>query len=243
MSYKNKYIKYKLKYLDLCNVIGGSNQDKKQAIEGKEIVLNKSENLKQDKEDINLCFANVMSEEEEDILDQLINVWSEVSEQLDIKWSVCAGSYVGLKRNGGRIPWDDDFDITIMKKDLSKFKNINEIFSKHNVIFSYHPSIKLYKISFNDHRAKSKFDKYNWPFIDIFASDDNPQCKFLEDSELPLEKVKFGKTDVFVYKKPSKNRGFISDTKWMHEELDNKYRHQKESFGPKHCDPRAISDK
>tara|TARA_B100000424_G_scaffold262180_1_gene247944 strand:+ start:1080 stop:1826 length:747 start_codon:yes stop_codon:yes gene_type:complete len=248
MSYKNKYIKYKLKYLNLCNIIiGGSNHEKKQAFEvinGNDI---KDKPEKQDKEDINLCYANVMSTEEEEILYQLIDIWNKVSEELDIKWSVCAGTYIGLKRNGGRIKWDDDFDITIMKKDLDKIPDIKKKMSEYNVSvskFGYY-NFMGHKLFFNDSRGKIKFEKYgwNWPFIDIFTVDNTKECNFLEDSEFPLQKVKFGKTHVFVYQNPSKNRNNVSDTKWMHEEFDNAYRHQIESFIAKRCDLRAISHK
>ena len=65
MSYKNKYIKYKLKYLNLCNIIiGGSNSkepsshEKKQAIE---VINGGNKPEKQDKEDIEYQFIDIQS--------------------------------------------------------------------------------------------------------------------------------------------------------------------------------------
>ena len=65
MSYKNKYIKYKLKYLNLCNIIiGGSNSkepsshEKKQAIE---VINGSNKPEKQDKEDIEYQFIDIQS--------------------------------------------------------------------------------------------------------------------------------------------------------------------------------------
>merc|ERR1711871_808309 len=89
-----------------------------------------------DKGNINVCYSNVMSKKEENILYQLINIWNKVSNEMNIKWSVCAGTYIGLIRDGGRIAWDDDFDLTIMEKDLYKMKNIDKILSKYNVSIS-----------------------------------------------------------------------------------------------------------
>ncbi len=184
------------------------------------------------KGDINNCYANVMSSKEEGILNELINIWDKVSKELDIRWSICAGTYIGLIRNKGRIPWDDDFDVTIMKEDLHKLKDIDKILSKYNVSFT-----KFwggYKIFFNDHRGIQKFKRYgwNWPFIDIFATnkDKEPkgsrECSFLNKSEFPLKKVKFGNTYVFAYQNPSKIRNCIKKTGWKSELVDTGYRHQ-----------------
>jgi phosphorylcholine metabolism protein LicD len=192
------------------------------------------------KENINNCYSKVMSKEEEDILYQLINIWNKVSNDLDIKWSICAGSYIGFKRNGGRIPWDDDFDLTIMKKDLYKMTNIDKMLSKYNVSIS-----KFwggYKIFFNDHRGITKFSNYgwNWPFIDIFAMEKyrSKECNFLDKSEFPLNKVKFGNSSVFVYQNPMKHRASVNKTTWKTELLDTGYRHQLERYIKTKCSPK-----
>jgi len=181
------------------------------------------------KGNINDCYSNVMSEKEEKILYQLIEIWNKISEELDIKWSVCAGTYIGLKRHKGRIPWDDDFDVTVMKKDAPKFKNMGKILSKYNV--SLGKFWGGYKIFFNDHRAVKKFKKYgwNWPFIDIFAlGGKTPECGFLKKNEFPLKKVNFGNTHVYMYENPSRTRKCIRNTIWKKELLDTGYRHQTE---------------
>lgn len=197
-------------------------------------LLNKFNNTQENffkypnKEEINTCYPNVMSKKEEDILEQLIDIWNEVSNQLDIKWSVCAGSYIGIMRDGGRIPWDDDFDVVIMKKDVEKMKHIDKILSKYNVSISRFWG--GYKLFFNDSRAIRKFKQFpwNWPFIDIFALGKDKECSFLEESEFPLKKMKFGSSNVFVYQNPKKDRSCIRNTNWKNELYDNGYRHQLE---------------
>lgn len=179
-----------------------------------------------DKEDINFCYANVMSKKEENILFELINIWNKVSSELDIKWSVCAGSYMGVVRNGGRIPWDDDFDLVIMKKDLHKMLNIEKKLEKYNVSLSRFWG--GYKIFFNDNRGIKKFNNYgwNWPFIDIFAIEKDKECAFLDKREFPLKKVRFGDSYVFMYQNPMKSRKSIKKTKWKNELFDDGHRHQ-----------------
>ena len=195
------------------------------------------------KGDINNCYENVMSSEEEDILNELINIWDKVSKKLDIRWSVCAGSYIGLMRNKGRIPWDDDFDITIMEEDLHKLKGIRKVLSKYNV--SVATFWGGYKIFFNDHRGIQKFKnrrriRWNWPFIDIFTKKRQKECSFLNKSEFPLKKMKFGKTSVFVYQNPSKGRNCITKTGWKSELLDTGYRHQIERKIKNKCTKRRL---
>jgi len=187
------------------------------------------------KGNINDCYAIVMSSSEEDILNKLIDVWIKVSNKAGIRWSVCAGTYIGLIRHKERIPWDDDFDVTIMKEDLPKLKNIDQLLSKYNV--SLVQFWGGYKIFFNDYRAITKFPQYgwNWPFIDIFAVEKDinnrvkMECFFLEKEELPLVKKKFGKQQVYVYQNPSKERGSIKKQNWRKSLLDTGYRHQKEN--------------
>tara|TARA_B100001059_G_scaffold142238_1_gene142172 strand:+ start:3815 stop:4048 length:234 start_codon:yes stop_codon:yes gene_type:complete len=74
-----------------------------------------------------------MSKKEKQDLLELMNIWTTVSERVGIRWSVCAGTYMGLRRNNKQIPWDDDFDVTIVKEDLPKFQNIDKILAKYNV--------------------------------------------------------------------------------------------------------------
>ena len=193
------------------------------------------------KEDISKCYAKVMSSHEDDILNQLIDIWMKVSNQVGIRWSICAGTYIGLIRNKGRIPWDDDFDVTIMKEDLPKLKNIDQLFSKYNVSFvSFWGG---YKIFFNDYRGVKKFPQYgwNWPFIDIFATEKDinnrpkMECFFLQKEELPLIKKKFGKKKVYVYQNPSKERNCIKKQNWRKSILDTGYRHQTEKVIKNKC--------
>lgn len=195
------------------------------------------------KGDINNCYSNVMSKEEEDILNQLIEIWNKVSEDLGIRWSVCAGSYIGLKRDKKRISWDDDFDVTILKEDLPKFKNIESILSKYNV--SITTFWGGYKLFFNDDRGIKKFDKFpwKWPFIDIFAIDKDTysyDCHFLKKSEFPLKKEKFGDVFVNVYENPEKNRKSIFNTEWKKNIYDSGYRHQLETEIKTKCKPKPL---
>lgn len=194
------------------------------------------------KSDINECYSIVMDKKEDLILEQLIKIWIKIAKELDIRWSVCGGSYIGAIRHKGRIPWDDDFDVTIMKEDVSKIiNNIDRIMLKYKVTIS-----KFwggYKLFFNDERAIKKFDNYgwNWPFIDIFTLDNEIDCSFLTKDELPLLKTKFDNGYVYISKNTSKDRNIIKNKKkWKNELFDTGYRHQIESNIKNKCVSRKI---
>ena len=98
-----------------------------------------------------------------------------------------------------------------------------------------------YKIFFNDHRGIKKFRYgWNWPFIDIFATNKDKNCYFLNENEFPLEKKNFDKIPVFFFQKPSKNRDVIKKNEWKNELLDTGYRHQVERRIKNKCLPKKI---
>jgi phosphorylcholine metabolism protein LicD len=180
------------------------------------------------------CYKNVMYPEEDKILEELIDTWTKLAEELGITWSVCAGSYIGTLRHQGRIPWDDDFDITIMKKDWKKVDKMSKkILDKYNLtkktIFK-HKSLWLIKIYFNDHRSLNCGTEKEgcWPFIDIFLVDkkEGQDCDYIDKSELPIVKKPFGNTYVNIYQNPSNNRKWAKNLKWKNELYDDGHRHK-----------------
>lgn len=181
------------------------------------------------------CYTDVMSKKEKQYLLELVNIWTTVSERVGIRWSVCAGTYMGLRRNNKQIPWDDDFDVTIVKEDLPKFQNIDKILAKYNVGIVWFEHLKAYKLFYTDHRGKKMYDengglkKYTWPFIDVFASDNDKECSFVTKEEMPLKKELFEDTSVYVYQNPNQKRKCISNTVWENEYYDVGYRHQLEN--------------
>ncbi|MBR3966518.1 MAG: LicD family protein [Clostridia bacterium] len=51
---------------------------------------------------------------------ELLDVLSEVCKKLDIKFFLYGGSLLGAVKYGGFVPWDDDFDIAMMRNDYEK---------------------------------------------------------------------------------------------------------------------------
>ena len=193
-------------------------------------------------EDIKKCFAEVMTQEEDRILSDLIDAWSMVTKELNIRWSICAGTYIGAIRNGGRIPWDDDFDVTVLKEDIPKLEKMGDILAPLSI--SVAKFWGGYKIFYNDNRAVTRHDKYgwNWPFIDIFTCSYgvSKECYALDKSELPLREMKFGNTKVFVAENMSSARPPMKTDKWKTELIDTGYRHRLEGRYANGCETRPV---
>lgn len=68
-----------------------------------------------------------------DILDVIHNICV----QHDLRYSLAFGSLIGLVRHGGFIPWDDDIDLFMPRKDYERFKLIWEEYASPDYIIQY----------------------------------------------------------------------------------------------------------
>ena len=108
---------------------------------------------------------------------QLIN---KLCNRYDIPYVLTDGTGVGVARHHGFIPWDDDMDVTIphsfgdtfytILKNYVNYEqfNTNTKYKVNVTKFNrYHGWIKMY-LKKNDGFDIPKFNKWNWPFIDIY---------------------------------------------------------------------------
>ncbi|MFT7344376.1 MAG: lipopolysaccharide cholinephosphotransferase [Lentimonas sp.] len=114
------------------------------------------------------------------MLDILV-VMDQILKKHDIPYWLDYGTLLGAVRHGGFIPWDDDLDISVHKKD---FKKIREIFSKELPSqLTYQDwknepklSLKCAKIrdlnSYFDDGMKKGDMKHQGIFVDVFPVED-----------------------------------------------------------------------
>ncbi|MDZ5040774.1 LicD family protein [Clostridium perfringens] len=117
---------------------------------------------------------------------EILNVIKDICYRNNIKFSLYAGSALGAVRHKGFIPWDDDIDIAMSRKDYIKFKEIckNQLPEKY-FLQDYHTDKNFTqtfcKIRDNDTtfiEAGTENLKMNRGiFVDIFPFDTVPKSK------------------------------------------------------------------
>ena len=109
-----------------------------------------------------------------DILEYL----HEICEKHDIKYFIDFGTLLGAVRHKGFIPWDDDMDLGMPRKDYEKFISICKKELPEHVILRLHDD-NLGNTSIMDTSLQIPFgDELCSPFIDIFPLDGYPDDRF-----------------------------------------------------------------
>ena len=100
-------------------------------------------------------------------------------EKEKLRYYIIGGTFLGSIRHKGFIPWDDDIDIAMPRKDYEKF--LKEYPQKKYFILNYktNPEYKYYisKLCSRDYIIKEKTGNEVNLFIDIFPIDGMPNNK------------------------------------------------------------------
>lgn len=104
-----------------------------------------------------------------------------------IKYSLAFGTLLGAVRHNGFIPWDDDIDVIMIRKEYIKFKNIssklpNNLFFQDNKTDNFKFDIFMQsKIRDNDSQVEFGKTYNSGVFIDIFVIDKFFKNKILRE--------------------------------------------------------------
>ncbi|MCM1320692.1 MAG: LicD family protein [Bacteroides sp.] len=113
---------------------------------------------------------------------EMLDYFDDLCRKNNLRYSLSGGTLLGAVRHKGYIPWDDDIDVFMPRKDYEQFllaadkseQNYYKIFSPFNNEFYYYPFSKLVdvrtKIDENHDRPLPQIGIY----IDIFPIDGLP---------------------------------------------------------------------
>jgi len=109
-----------------------------------------------------------------------------ICEKNNIKYYMIAGTLLGAVRHKGFIPWDDDMDFAIMRKDFPRFisaceNDLGEDFELQHMFSDEHYALPVAKLllkgtNFTE-RNSSKNQSKKGIFIDIFPYDNIPDTE------------------------------------------------------------------
>ncbi|MDA3910780.1 MAG: LicD family protein [Bacteroidales bacterium] len=117
------------------------------------------------------------------LLDMLLEL-DKICKKHNIPYWIDGGSTLGALRHDGFIPWDDDIDIALLRKDYRKLTKILKVELPENLVLQNHKNEKHYhmlyarvvdKHSLADYGVEKapfrKHFKYQGLFLDIFYID------------------------------------------------------------------------
>lgn len=116
-------------------------------------------------------------------LDMLVEL-DRVCRANNIKYTIFAGTLLGAVRHKGYIPWDDDADIAMLRKEYEKFKRVANQLNPEICFFQDNETDPEYRWGYGKlRRTGTKYVRVGQEhikcktgvFIDIFPMDDIPQ--------------------------------------------------------------------
>lgn len=143
-------------------------------------------------------------EEHRGALYELLLEFDRVCRELEINYTLFAGTLLGAVRHKGFIPWDDDLDVAMLREDYEKLlKYSDSILNKEKFFlqkeFSKHFPMFFSKLRMNNTTCLEKYHPKDLKthlgvYIDIFPCDNARNTKFGRKIQFFASKVVIAKS-------------------------------------------------
>lgn len=134
-----------------------------------------------------------------------LNMLRKISNRLEaenIQYYLIGGSSIGALRHGGFIPWDDDIDIAIMRRDFDRAEK-SLAFLDDNMFYDAVENHIIPDAPLGHVYMRNEENLEESPRIDVFAIDNVPDSKFWEKYQKICSMV----YHVCILRRPAENRG------------------------------------
>lgn len=122
----------------------------------------------------------------------LLRTMDDLTKKIGVDFFLDGGTLLGAVRSGGWIPWDDDIDVSMLRKDFDLFRSKVRGILPTNVtysdpIFTYNHVTEVPRLQFKDSQVtnidKFGFDppEYQKIILDIFVVDKAPENPIIRD--------------------------------------------------------------
>lgn len=122
--------------------------------------------------------GSTLRRDQKEMLKTLV-AFAEICKKHDIKWWLCSGTLLGAARHKGFIPWDDDMDVTMLRKDYQKLEKILVEMDSDDYFYQCTKTDPEYVCVFGKFRKKkdpvmstdlrSQYFKYKGVGLDVFC--------------------------------------------------------------------------
>lgn len=181
--------------------------------------------------------SQTLSDNDVDLLYDITEITDKILTEERIDYILSGGSLLGSSRCGGLLYHDNDVDFDVLESDLSKIRNLDKLFLKHDLVLIETPGWGLqvsYKTSPNLHSnfwsdgVTSWASK--WPFLDLIGIKKETQDMMSEyvlagdvarqeypnyfltvdDWENPKTRVKFGHLQLLSIGNPQSRLAYLN---------------------------------
>ena len=168
---------------------------------------------------------------------EILEIFAKTMEQNNLTYFIYGGTLIGSMRHHGMIPWDDDLDVIVDKRQSKKIWEVLSKLQPHFEIVTVRKQ-RFWKLFSKHSQYIMSYVSWKWPFLDIWMYVDDgdyikdwscPWCNdtYHKKNVFPLKKRPFGPLELYA---PSNSEDFLSSVgTWRNDCVSRYWNHKLEN--------------